>query len=224
MKAICRPYEPSDRQDVRHICNETGYLGNPIGPYFSDRELFADLHSLYYTDVESASSFVVEDDGRVIGYLLGCLDSDRYRAWVKKELEPSIIGQAFRRGVLWRPGTAPLAWRFLFDWIRERRRIADTDHCHPAHLHINLLPEGRGRGYGKKLMQSYFKLLQTHGIGGVFLETTSENVKAVEFFSSLGFVRDVELPAPGLRAIDGSRLHTLRMSREIPLTEVMNDS
>lgn len=210
---------PGDREAVRHICNETGHLGDPIDPYFSDREVFADLHSFYYTDVASDSSFVIEDDGEVIGYLLGCLDSVRYRAWVKSDLEARILKRAFARGVFLRPGTAPLVWRFVVDWLREKPHFGDAGDEYPAHLHINLLPRGRKRGLGGLLIKNYFELLRANGLSGVFLETTAENTNAVGFFKSQGFVEDEKSLAPGVRAADGSRLHGLRMIQKLPSTQ-----
>ena len=45
---LIRPYQPSDRKAVRHLCCETGYLGGRIDPVFEDRELFADYLTKYY--------------------------------------------------------------------------------------------------------------------------------------------------------------------------------
>ena len=67
-----RPYTPADREAIRQICCETGYSGAPIDPVFTDRDVFADFFTRYYTDCEPESSFVAEDNGRIIGYILGC--------------------------------------------------------------------------------------------------------------------------------------------------------
>src|ERR1700732_4802165 len=66
-----RSYQASDRVAVRKLCCETGFLGSPIDPVFQDRELFADFLTTYYTDHEPESSFVLEIDGEIRGYLLG---------------------------------------------------------------------------------------------------------------------------------------------------------
>src|SRR5438445_597293 len=66
-----RPYRASDRDAVRRLCCETGFLGKPIDPVFADRELFADFLTGYYTDWEPESAFVLETGGEVKGYLLG---------------------------------------------------------------------------------------------------------------------------------------------------------
>ncbi|MEO6971031.1 MAG: GNAT family acetyltransferase, partial [Chthoniobacterales bacterium] len=66
-----RGFRASDRDAVRELCCQTGFLGTPIDPVYEDRELFADFLTTYYTDHEPESSFVLEMDGQLKGYLLG---------------------------------------------------------------------------------------------------------------------------------------------------------
>ncbi len=66
-----RSYRESDREAVRRLCCQTGFLGEPIDPVYEDRQLFADFLTTYYTDHEPESSFVLEVDGEIRGYLLG---------------------------------------------------------------------------------------------------------------------------------------------------------
>ena len=66
-----RSYRPSDRAAVRRLCCQTGFLGEPIDPVYEDNELFADFLTTYYTDHEPESSFVLELEGEIRGYLLG---------------------------------------------------------------------------------------------------------------------------------------------------------
>ena len=69
---VIRQYRASDRDRVRWLCCETGFLGQPIDPVFEDRELFADFLTNYYLNREPESAFVIEVGGEVRGYLLGC--------------------------------------------------------------------------------------------------------------------------------------------------------
>ena len=66
-KFTIRSYRASDREAVRHLCCQTGFLGQPIDPVYEDRELFADFLTTYYTDHEPESSFVIERDGELFG-------------------------------------------------------------------------------------------------------------------------------------------------------------
>src|SRR6266566_7281304 len=66
-----RRYRPSDRDSIRALCCETGFLGKAIDPVFEDRDLFADFFTDYYLRYEPDSAFVVVKDNIVQGYLLG---------------------------------------------------------------------------------------------------------------------------------------------------------
>src|SRR6059036_2261253 len=78
---LIRGYRRSDREAVRKLCCATGFLGAPIDPVFQDRELFADFLTTYYTDQEPESSFVLEVDGEIRGYLLGSRKPLRHQVY-----------------------------------------------------------------------------------------------------------------------------------------------
>jgi hypothetical protein len=44
---LIRGYRSSDRETVRKLCCDTGFLGEPIDPVYEDRELFADFLTTY---------------------------------------------------------------------------------------------------------------------------------------------------------------------------------
>jgi hypothetical protein len=66
-----RPYRQTDRQAIRQICCDTGFLGKPVDTIFQDRELFADLFAKPYLEHEPEWALVAEAEHRVVGYLLG---------------------------------------------------------------------------------------------------------------------------------------------------------
>ncbi len=216
---VVRPYAPSDRDPVREVCFRTGYMGDPVDWQWRDRESFADMFSGYYTDREPGSAFVVEVEGRASGYLLGCLDSAT--AWNPGSVAARHI---LRRGIAFRPGTAHTVWRTLgdgaVDLAARRVKLSDlefSDARWPAHLHIDLLPEARGQGAGRRLVESWFTRLRTHGITGCHLQTMAENTGAVAFFSAVGFRRlGAPVLVPGLRLRSGGRMHSQVMVTEIP--------
>lgn len=208
-----RAYEPRDRSAVRRICFETGYMGEPVAWPWRDGESFADLATGYYTDREPESTLLAEHDGRVIGYLTGCADSERTRGFAAQELR-----RLLRRGALMRPGIAGVFWRSLFDMLRDRQAPDEflADPRWPAHLHINLLPEGRGRGLGRRLVTRWLDRLRAVGSPGVHLGTFAENRNALPFFEACGFRRHGE-PAlvPGLRTREGRRMHVQWMVQSL---------
>jgi len=212
--AVIRPYEPTDRARVRHICFRTGYLGDPVDWQWRDSESFADMFSGYYTDVEPESAFVVEIDGQVEGYLLGAVDARK--PW---NIGKVAGGHILRRGIAFRPGTAPVIWRTILDGARDvltkrvdPRDLEFHDKRYPAHLHIDLLPAARGQGAGRRLINAWLDRLRSLDVAGCHLQTFAENHRAVLFFHAVGFT-DAGPPVltPGLRSPDGDRLHTLAM-------------
>jgi ribosomal protein S18 acetylase RimI-like enzyme len=210
-----RKYRSEDRPAVREICCLTGFMGEPSDWYWRDRESFADIWTGYYTDREPESAFVAVRDGKVIGYLLGCVDTRKAPSDTA-----NFLKQTFRRGLLVRPGTAGYLWRTLADLLRGVP-VPDTPidlERYPSHLHIDLLPEARGTGVGTRLMQAWFERLAEVRSPGCHLGTLGENVNGIAFFERMGF-RRLGPPAliPGMRDRDGSRIHDQIMVRETPL-------
>lgn len=213
-----RPYRPGDRSTVRRICYLTGFMGEPVEWMWADEESFADMFSGYYTDREPASLWVADLDGEVQGYLLGCVDSTN--AW-----NPVAVAarHALRRGIAFRRGTAGTLWRgvgdVVVDVVTGRVRPRDyefTDPAYPAHLHINLLPEARGRGLGGMLVRRWLDELRRLGVPGCHLQTMAENTAAIAFFEAMGFrIEGRPVPAPGERTRSGDRTHVQTMVRPL---------
>ena len=97
---LIRRYRRSDRDAVRKLCCDTGFLGDPIDPVYEDRELFADFLTTYYTNWEPESSFVIEKDGEIRGYLLGSrkpLLNQLYSFWQNVSLFLKALTRYFRQ-------------------------------------------------------------------------------------------------------------------------------
>lgn len=204
---MVRSYRPDDRDRVRMICHDTGFMGDPVDWMWKDRDSFTALFCDWWIDCQADSALVAELDGVVAGYLLGCVDSRR----VAHEGR-TFLRQFLGRGCCLRPGTAAVMWRMLSDGIvdsaRGRLPARVWDERWPAHLHINLLPQLRGRGAGARLMTAWLTSLREQGVPGCHLQTTAENSRAVAFFEAMGFEKHGP-PAnePGFRTRDGRRLH-----------------
>lgn len=211
-----RPYEARDRAQVRRICFDTGYMGEPIGWQWRDQESFADLFSSAYTDREPESCFVADAGDRVVGYLLGARDAARLGDPVAP-LVPHLV----RRALLVRPGTAGVLWRSIADGAIEVARTRQLpaelhDPRWPAELHINLLPEARGGGMGRRLVHTWFDLLRAEQIPGCHLGMWAENAGGRAFFESVGFVpHGPPQPMPGMRSPTGARHHTQWMTIDL---------
>jgi L-amino acid N-acyltransferase YncA len=180
---IIRPFEPSDRNAVRFLCCETGFLGKSIDPVFQDRELFADYLTCYYTDIEPESSFVLEQDGVVKGYLLGS-----YRP-LRQQLFNFFNNLAlFARGMAKypfynRPTRDFIGWILRNSW----REVPSTPR-RSAHFHFNMLPEAQGMANTGKLMNCYLNHLRKKGVKQVYGQVvTFETRRGAKLFERYGF-------------------------------------
>jgi ribosomal protein S18 acetylase RimI-like enzyme len=208
-----RAYRASDRDVVREIVHATGFMGDSAACYWRDAESFAEVWTPYYTDVEPESLFVAEAGGTVVGYLTGCVDSRR-----APNPRSAILEQMVRRQLLFRPGTAGFFWRSIGDALRNPKVPSGelSDPRWPSHLHINLLPAGRGRGAGRRLMEAWFARLREVGSPGCHLGTLAENTNAITFFQKAGFERyGPPILVPGLRLPSGARMHQQLMVRSL---------
>jgi GNAT superfamily N-acetyltransferase len=62
----------------------------------------------------------------------------------------------------------------------------DLTERYPAHLHINLAPEFRGRGVGGELIARFIEYARRAGAPGIHV-TTSRGARNVTFYERLGF-------------------------------------
>jgi hypothetical protein len=181
--AVIRPYRPSDRDAVRRLCCETGYLGRAIDPVFEDRQLFADYLTSFYTDWEPESTFVIEDDGGVKGYLMGS------RRPFLHQLHSFFHNLSlFARGVFRYPrynraSKAFVRWILLNAW----REVPAAPRRMP-HFHFNLLPEVQGFANSRELLFRFLHHLRAHGETHVFGQVvTFEERRGAKVFERFGF-------------------------------------
>jgi ribosomal protein S18 acetylase RimI-like enzyme len=204
-------FEPRDRAAIRTICHQVGYMGEPASWYWRHAESFADIWTGYYVDDEPESLLVAELDGRVIGYLTGCVDSLRAPNPAR-----AVTRAALRNALFVRPGTAGFLWRGARDSLFEDGVPSGelVDPRWPSHLHINLLPEARRLGAGTSLMRAWFTRLAKVRSPGCHLGTLFENRRGIEFFTRMGFEPHGEPQlTPGMRTPDGGRHHLQFMVR-----------
>lgn len=180
-----RDYRPEDREAVRRICCETGFLGQAVDPVFEDHELFADFLTRYYTDVEPQTQMVVEDrEGAVAGYLLANLDPKAYAAW-KIRVFPLLALKLF-----WRYATRyGAASRRYVHWLvlRGRRETPREPEEPMPHMHINLLPGCKQVQNARIIFDAFFEKLHRLGAKSVYGQMVSfESRRGERMFARYG--------------------------------------
>ena len=178
-----RRYRGSDRDSVRTLCCETGFLGNAIDPVFEDRELFADFLTAYYLRYEPDSAFVVTKEDHLQGYLLGSRYPLRHQF---HSLFQNLIcgGKILRRYFGYRPESRQyIHWLISKAW-REVPAAPRTI----GHFHINLLPAAKSIVVCRQLIETYLHHLYDHGVKRVHAQmVTFDGRRGSKLFERYGF-------------------------------------
>lgn len=193
-----RPYRASDRDALVRICLRTGDAGGDATGKFRHDGMLADVFALPYAERDPELAFVVDDGaGEAVGYVLATDDTTAFDAWFRDSWWPAAAGAyADARSVS--PDAEMLA---SADRIgREPVPYADE---YPAHLHIDLLPQTQGGGWGRRLIATQLDALRARGVPGVHLVAAAENTGAAAFYTRLGFT---PLPSDPGAAAFGMRL------------------
>ena len=210
---LVRAYRPADRDALRAICADTGFLGQPIDPVFEDRELFADYLTSYYTDAEPESTLVCELDGEVKGYLMGCRFPKR-----KERYEARILPGLVARG-LWRYVTRPYnaASRRYIRWIltQARKEVPFTPPDIP-HFHFNLRPEAKSVSATRELVDTFLQYLFDQGDKQVYGQiVTYDSRRGDRMFARYGFRVIDEREVTKYRALHPGQVFLLTVLKDL---------
>jgi len=182
---IIRQFKKTDRQAIREIAWQTAFMGESAEIFFTDKEIFADALTSYFTDYEPQSCFVAEVGKEVVGYLLGTLDQRRLNRIFKKKILTKLFLKSIARLVFFDKKNLRLFWNCFLSFLKGEFRQPDFSSKYPALLHINIKKEFRHRHIGSSLIEAFLKYLKKEGSKGVCLATFSD--AAGKFFSAQGF-------------------------------------
>ena len=186
MSLKIRPYSPSDRQAIRNICCDTGFMGNPIDPVYIDREAFADFFTRYYTDFEPENALVAVEEDRVIGYLLGCLnykEVNRKQLWlILSRTVPKIFGRVL--ALHYNKASFKFLRWFLFKAAGETPKSVPE----AAHFHVNMYTKYRTGIAGRRLIFPFVNRVAKLGFKGVYGQMqVYEDRRSEKAFKRYGF-------------------------------------
>jgi GNAT superfamily N-acetyltransferase len=180
---MIRLYQPEDRAALYDICIRTGELGGDARGIYQDHELLPDIFAAPYAFLEPDLAFVLDDGGEAVGYVVGTRDTQRFVKAFREEWLPRVAER--HPPVAGAPRTPDEVMRMLLHW--PERMIVPELAEYPAHLHIDLLPDYQGRGYGRALLTRLFAALRDAGVARLHLGMVTENVKARAFYDRTGF-------------------------------------
>lgn len=164
-----------------------------------DPRLLGDIYAAPYAHLEPDLAFVLDDgDGRAVGYVLGAVDTVAFESRCEAEWWPAL---RVRHPV--RPGGTRLDDLLIHLLHHRGSHAAEVVETHPSHLHIDLLPEAQGAGWGRRMMGTLFDALHAAGSAGVHWGVSRANEPALGFYRHLGAA---ELSADALTVTFGVRL------------------
>jgi ribosomal protein S18 acetylase RimI-like enzyme len=186
-----RAFRSDDLDDLYRVCLATGAGGCAV---YRDPKLVGHVYAAPYAVLSPRSVFVVEDAHGVGGYILGAPDTRNFEARLEAEWWPGL------REIYSDPSDTPRA-----GWSPDQLMIYRIHHPHhtpteivegyPSHLHINLLPCLRGRGFGRRLMDQWLRTIGEMGSRGAHLAVGAANLRAIRFYRACGF-RELKPASP----------------------------
>ena len=189
MSLIIRPYIKSDLLRLYEICLKTGNSGKDATELYKDPLLLGHFYSAPYAVIHPELTFILTDNDIPIGYILGTNDSEFFYHESEKE---------------W---FSPLRKKYPLPDENDNTpdakiiRLIHKGHLpksellsYPAHLHIDILPEGQGQGMGRKLTETFCNKLIEMKVEALHLEVGKKNADAIKFYEKIGFklIKDYE--------------------------------
>ena len=188
-----RNYQSGDWEAVYDVCVRTGDRGGDASQSFSEPRIVPDVFAGPYLYLEPDLAFVLDDGERPVGYVIGTADTadfvHRYsHHWLPRlqQSYPAVPTPPFMSNDDF----------FLFLLHRpERMLVTEVLERHPAHLHIDILPPYQGRGFGRRLIETFTAAAGQAGAPGVHVGVGADNHGAQRFYLKVGF-RPIEVQGP----------------------------
>jgi ribosomal protein S18 acetylase RimI-like enzyme len=188
-----RAFRPYDLDDLYHICLATAAGAGATA--YRDPRLVGQVYAAPYAALSPQSVFVIEDADGVGGYIVGPADTRDFEARLEVEWWPALRQIYTDPSDLLRARWSP-DQLMIYRIHHPHRTASEIVEGYPSHLHINLLPRLRGRGFGRKLMEEWLRTIRETGSRGAHLSVGAANRRAIRFYHACGF-RELESPSSG---------------------------
>lgn len=182
-KATIRLYRESDRDAMFDVCMRTGWFGGDARGHFKDQELLPDIFAAPFTFLEPDLAFVLDNGERAVGYVVGTSDTVRFTKEFREHWLPLVADRHLQ------PTDEPSSHdEVMANLLHNPESMIIPDLAdYPAHIHIDILPEYQGSGYGRELMRVQLSALHDAGAARVFLGMMTANTASREFYGKIGF-------------------------------------
>ncbi|MCF4099287.1 GNAT family N-acetyltransferase [Maritalea mediterranea] len=180
-----------DEAAISHICVCTADSGGDARALYSRHDLPGLIWAVPYLHYNPSHCFVVDDGSAVLGYIVTVANTRAYEAWQHDHWWPAVE-EKLRT---FTPQSEADS-NFLKALAHNQKPAPAFADDYPAHLHINLLPQAQGGGFGGKLMHAALDRLRADGVSGIHLGVNRENHRAIGFYKAMGFEQVADESAP----------------------------
>ena len=190
MKFLIRPYHPADLPALYSICLMTADNGGDATAKYTDPELLGHYYAAPYTVYEPDLCFVLTMNQYPCGYVLGTRDSAAFHQQTEAEWFPTLRQRYDINDTI----NFNANDQAMIQAIHRGIGVDAELEAYPAHLHIDLLPIGQGKGFGRQLMETFIGRLCELEVPGVHLGVAKANANAIGFYERIGFQRLFDYP------------------------------
>lgn len=180
MTLIIRSYKKSDLPGLYEICLKTGNSGKDATELYKDPLLLGNFYSAPYAVIHPELTFILADNEIPVGYILGTNDSELFYHETEKEWFPPLRK---KYPLPKEDDNTPDAK--IIRLIHKGHLPKSELLSYPAHLHIDILPEGQGMG--RKLIEIFINKLKEMKVQALHLEVGKRNINAIKFYEKIGF-------------------------------------
>jgi GNAT superfamily N-acetyltransferase len=172
-----RKYNKEDRYSVEQICIST-MIDGELDKHFEEKDLFVKIWLSSYLDYQAEDLIIVEDSGRVVGYLIPFFGN--YKIFAIKWLIIVLfkfLAKKYKNNKL-------IKW-FLFNYWKEIPKISKNS----AHFHLNLKEGYRSQKIGHKLINMFENKCKDRNIKKWYaILFVNQNRTSLKFHERLGLV------------------------------------
>ncbi|KAH8109315.1 acyl-CoA N-acyltransferase [Phellopilus nigrolimitatus] len=188
-RIIVRPTTTDDKDAIIRICVETAFQGKSAVHLLTFPELPAFVWALPYINLATGFGFVMVEEsatasGKVVGYIVGTYDTATYEQDAEAQWWPALRSR-FPAALSASNTLTPLDEHYIRLIHKFVPAPRDALAHSPATVHIDILPEYHGHGWGRRLMHIAVTQLERYGVNGLWVGTNGEEGK--KFYRRIGF-------------------------------------
>ncbi len=182
MSLSIRLYKESDLPRLYEICLKTGDSGGDASHIYKDPMLLGHFYAAPYAVIHPELTFILAKDDVAVGYIIGTNNSQLFHKRTEEQWFPHLREEYPMPDETDTSSDARIV-RLIHKGIVPRTEMLS----YPAHLHIDILPEGQGKGMGRKLIDTFCAKLVELKVEALHLEVGKRNVNAIQFYEKMGF-------------------------------------